>query len=495
MTRTTDNVWLSRFALLTAFATLVLICVGGLVTSHGAGMAVPDWPNTFGYNLFFFPVSQWVGGVFYEHTHRLVASGVGLLTTILAVWLWLKESRRWLRWLGVIGFFSVVLQGVLGGLRVVLFKDELGIFHAALGQLFFVLTCSIALFTSRWWLGNNPQKENPPDDFRALSAPTCERPPHPTPTGEPTHAQPLPGGEQNRVASSPPGRGQGWVCCRQIHGRGLRRLFLFATTLIFAQLILGATMRHQHAGLAIPDFPAAYGRVWPALDAESIARYNRNRIEVNAVNPITALQIVLQMAHRMVALVILLLVLGSTWLARRRLSRHHFLAKISGAWSGLVLVQILLGAATIWTGKSADIATAHVALGALSLMTGTMLVVLAGRCLVPAAKVEQCVPPAPNREVRREALPTLRLKESLLSLLRMHGDHQMRRGARWRASVLDCGSPLPLLRPRTRSESARGLAQSKTWRRGERFMERLTAGDGPGQGTGRGHEFSRMTTP
>src|SRR5438046_3755492 len=107
MTRTTDNVWLSRFALLTAFATLVLICVGGLVTSHGAGMAVPDWPNTFGYNLFFFPVSQWVGGVFYEHTHRLVASGVGLLTTILAVWLWLKESRRWLRWLGVIGFFSV----------------------------------------------------------------------------------------------------------------------------------------------------------------------------------------------------------------------------------------------------------------------------------------------------------------------------------------------------------------------------------------------------
>src|SRR5947207_8706668 len=159
MTRTTDNVWLSRFALLTAFATLVLICVGGLVTSHGAGMAVPDWPNTFGYNLFFFPVSQWVGGVFYEHTHRLVASGVGLLTTILAVWLWLKESRRWLRWLGVIGFFSVVLQGVLGGLRVVLFKDELGIFHAALGQLFFVLTCSIALFTSRWWLLTGPPGE------------------------------------------------------------------------------------------------------------------------------------------------------------------------------------------------------------------------------------------------------------------------------------------------------------------------------------------------
>src|ERR1043166_7425104 len=151
MTRTTDNLWLSRFAILTAAATLVLICFGGLVTSHEAGMAVPDWPNTFGYNLFFFPISKWVGGVFYEHTHRLVASGGGLLTTILAVWLWLKESRRWLRWLGVGAFLAVVLQGVLGGLRVVLFKDEIGIFHATLGQFFFLMTCAIALFTSRWW--------------------------------------------------------------------------------------------------------------------------------------------------------------------------------------------------------------------------------------------------------------------------------------------------------------------------------------------------------
>src|SRR5437879_9194749 len=102
-------------------------------------MAVPDWPNTFGYNLFFFPISKWVGGIFYEHTHRLVASGVGLLTTVLAVWLWFQESRRWLRCLGVFAFFAVVLQGVLGGLRVVLFKAEIGIFHAALAPLFFGL--------------------------------------------------------------------------------------------------------------------------------------------------------------------------------------------------------------------------------------------------------------------------------------------------------------------------------------------------------------------
>src|SRR5262245_6568203 len=102
MTSSSDNRWLHRFAAFTAAATLFLIWVGGLVTSHGAGMAVPDWPTTFGYNMFFFPVSKWVGGIFYEHSHRLVASGVGMLTVILAAWLWLREKRRGLRWLGIL---------------------------------------------------------------------------------------------------------------------------------------------------------------------------------------------------------------------------------------------------------------------------------------------------------------------------------------------------------------------------------------------------------
>src|SRR6202012_1361604 len=103
-------------------------------------------------NMFLFPISKWVGGIFWEHSHRLLASGVGLLTTVLMVWLWLKEPRKWLRWLGVAAFFGVVLQGVLGGLRVVLAWDNLGIFHAALAQAFFVLLCAIALVTSRWWI-------------------------------------------------------------------------------------------------------------------------------------------------------------------------------------------------------------------------------------------------------------------------------------------------------------------------------------------------------
>src|ERR1039458_986203 len=194
---------LHRFAVLTSIATLGLVGIGGLVTSHGAGMAVPDWPNTNGDNMFFFPVSQWVGGIFYEPTHRLAAAGVGLLTVVLTLWLYGRGSRpimrwgglillllgagtalvaprrwadgsvaglvglaslgtswfwarwapnaKWLRWCGVAALLAVVLQGVLGGLRVVLYKDALGIFHATLAQLFFVLTCAIALFTSRWW--------------------------------------------------------------------------------------------------------------------------------------------------------------------------------------------------------------------------------------------------------------------------------------------------------------------------------------------------------
>src|SRR5580698_5905669 len=131
MSRPLNNRWLHWFAVLTAFATLVLVGVGGLVTSHGVGMSVPDWPTTYGYNMFLFPVSKWVGGIFFEHTHRLMASLVGFLTAILAIWLWIKEPRRWMRWLGIAAFFGVVLQGVLGGLRVVKLKDQIGIFHAA----------------------------------------------------------------------------------------------------------------------------------------------------------------------------------------------------------------------------------------------------------------------------------------------------------------------------------------------------------------------------
>jgi cytochrome c oxidase assembly protein subunit 15 len=312
------NPWLFRFAVLTAFATFLLIGLGGLVTSHEAGMSVPDWPTSYGYNMFALPIKFWKGGAFFEHTHRLLAFAIASLTTILAVWLWLKDSRRWMHWLGVAAFLGVAAQAILGGLRVRWHMDSLGIFHGVVAQTFFVLICTIALFMSRFW--------------RQLTA----------------------AGKNYFIP------------------RGLRSHVLFVTFLIFIQLLIGATMRHQHAGLAIPDFPAAYGKFWPDTSAAAVAGYNAHRMEINGENSITPFQIILQMIHRLVAVLILAGVAAAAWLAHKRLGGKDSLAKLAIFWLSLILLQIALGAATIWTNKAADVATAHVMIGALSLVTGAL---------------------------------------------------------------------------------------------------------------------------
>jgi cytochrome c oxidase assembly protein subunit 15 len=143
--------WPHRLAVVTAVMTLLLIFVGGLVTNTGSALAVPDWPTTFGYNMFLYPWSKMVGGIFYEHSHRLIGSTVGLLTVALAVSLWLAEPRKWVRTLGLVGVVAVIIQGVLGGLRVVLLDHPLAIFHACLAQAFFALLVGLAVVTSRFW--------------------------------------------------------------------------------------------------------------------------------------------------------------------------------------------------------------------------------------------------------------------------------------------------------------------------------------------------------
>src|SRR6266699_687490 len=145
------NKWLNRFTWFICVAALLLVCSGGMVTSKNVGLAVPDWPTTFGYNMFLFPVSKWVGGILFEHTHRLMGSLVGFLTIILAVWLWAREDRPWVRNLGAIAVFGVILQGVLGGLRVTMMKDQIGIFHACVAQAFLGLLVFIALVTTQYW--------------------------------------------------------------------------------------------------------------------------------------------------------------------------------------------------------------------------------------------------------------------------------------------------------------------------------------------------------
>lgn len=315
------NKWLHRFAWFTAAATLFLICSGGMVTSKNAGLAVPDWPTTFGYNMFFFPFSKWIGGIFFEHVHRLVASTVGFLTIVLAVWLWRSESRRWVRNLGYAALAAVILQGVLGGLRVTMLKDEIGIFHACLAQAYFGLLIVIALVTSPVW---------------------------------------------TRLAS---------IHVASDNARHLARIAIATSLLIYGQLALGATMRHQHRDLSILDFPLAYGKVVPDLSAEKIAAINAWR-DAHAFSNVTAAQIWLQLVHRFIALIIAAGII-TFWFSVRRVARGSVpLKRLSTFWVFLVGCQIALGAWTIWSNKAADIATAHVAVGATIFGIGIALVAI-----------------------------------------------------------------------------------------------------------------------
>jgi cytochrome c oxidase assembly protein subunit 15 len=339
-------------------------------------MSVPDWPTTYGYNMFLFPLDKWIGGIFYEHSHRLLASAVGFLTTVLAIWLHGKPARpfvrflgllicaggislffkadvstkfacytcvagvvvffigfffpknppqpSWLCWLGIAVFLLVILQGVLGGLRVRWNMDSLGVPHGAVAQIFLVLTTAIALFTSRWWMEAGTQKQ--------ISVP-----------------------------------------------RGLCSHVFWLTILIFIQLLIAATMRHQHAGLAIWDFPAAHGKIWPDTSDAAIADYNAHRPAGFIGRPITAFQVDLQMVHRLVAYTIFLGVVVLPFLARKKLGGADWLTKFSWFWAGLLAVQICLGAWTVLSNKAADITTLHVMVGALALLTGAIWWLVARR--------------------------------------------------------------------------------------------------------------------
>src|SRR5712692_10448465 len=198
---------LHRLAVATAGATLVLLFLGGLVTSTGSGLAVPDWPLSFGQ---VFP--PMVGGVLFEHGHRLVAACVGLLTVTLLVLLSHWEPRAWVRWLARGAVLAVLLQGALGGVTV-LFRLPLAVSvtHACLAQAFLCLVVTLAVCTAPGW--------------------------------------------QARPAS--------WVEQKQ---PALRVLAVVTAGMVYLQLILGALMRHMGAGLAIPDFPLAFGRLLPPLD-------------------------------------------------------------------------------------------------------------------------------------------------------------------------------------------------------------------------------------
>lgn len=146
--------WRHRFTILTAVTTVLLLGWGAFVTSINAGLAVPDWPSSFNSYDPFNPWPEWwkLTPVLAEHGHRLLGALVGVFTLVLAVWTWVKDPRRWMAWLGVGMLVLVSLQGVLGGLRVVLLSLDLAVVHACVAQIFFSLIIGMAMFTSQSWL-------------------------------------------------------------------------------------------------------------------------------------------------------------------------------------------------------------------------------------------------------------------------------------------------------------------------------------------------------
>jgi len=305
------NLWLHRFAVFTALSTTFLIFAGGLVTSTESGLAVPDWPLSYG--MFFPPM---VGGIFYEHGHRMVAGFVGLLTTVLALWLAVVEPRKWLRRLGVGAFIAVIAQAILGGLTVLyLLPTPISVSHAMLAQTFYCVVISIALFTSTDWKRGLPQ------------------------VGQRTGTPSLP------------------------------VLTAFMTASVYVQLLLGALMRHTDSGLAIPDFPLAFGRLIPVFETPNIA---------------------IHFAHRVGALTVTVMIL---WTLARIVSgyrQHSRLIRPIGVISTLLVLQITLGAMTVWSEKAVMITTFHVANGAVILGLSVLLTLRAFAMLpaVPAHAIE-----------------------------------------------------------------------------------------------------------
>jgi cytochrome c oxidase assembly protein subunit 15 len=247
--------------------------------------------------MFLFPLRNMVGGIFYEHGHRLIASAVGFLTIILAAWTWRAERRRWVRFLGVAALGAVVMQGVLGGVTVLFFlPTAISTAHAGLAQIFFCITVSIALVTSKSW------------------------------TEMPV---------------------QGWI-----DDRVLRRVATATTAIIYTQILIGATMRHSDAGLAIPDFPLVFGGLVPHVWTSKIA---------------------IHYAHRVGALFVSLAIAATAGhvfyhhRGRRQLVRPAILL------CTLLAIQVTLGAFIIWSQKDVTINTAHVITGALTLATSLVL--------------------------------------------------------------------------------------------------------------------------
>lgn len=320
-----SSVGLRHFTKLLVASTLVLIFLGGQVKSNNAGLAVPDWPTSFGVNMFLFHWSNWVGGIFHEHLHRLVASFVGFLTLVLVGWLSFREAREWVRLLGFVALVVVILQGVLGGLTVIfMLPTAVSVSHAVLAQTFFVVVIVVAYSQSQEYAG--------------------------------------------RIRCEPPESPQ-----------VLMRPALMLCGVVFLQLILGALMRHTESGLAIPDFPSTAGRWVPWFGEDTLSWINAWRANYSIdheqyLGPVVMGQVLVHFGHRVGAAVVCGVVVYYSVMAFRQREENRSAWRLAAALIGCLVLQVGLGASTIWTQKTPIVASFHVAVGAALLGLGALAV-------------------------------------------------------------------------------------------------------------------------
>lgn len=330
--------WLHRYAIALVLATFVLVASGGNVTSRDAGLSVPDGFTVYGHFLWTFPVEQWVGNIFHEHVHRLKGSVVGLMCIGMTIALWRAgRGRRWLRMTGLLLLLLVLIQGAMGGLRVEFVNHfpslatPFAVLHGVLGQLFLCLTVLVAAATSRYWAGRH--------------------------SGDQEEA-----GRRNvdRSAYVP---------------RTTRRLCLVMLAAMVIQLVLGAAMRHTQSGLAIPDFPASYGRLFPPMSPKALEAALNDIPYDEFTGTYNIGQVHLHFGHRLWAVVVIAAVVAMLGRLGKAVGDEPLLRGPAIAMILMLITQVLLGALVIWTRRIPDVATAHQALGAALLATSALLTI------------------------------------------------------------------------------------------------------------------------
>ena len=311
-------IWVRHLSKLLVISTLLLIFAGALVKSHEVGLSVPDWPTSYGYQMFSFPLNDMIGGIFYEHGHRMIATIVGLMTLILAFTIYYTDHRLWLKKTAFFALGLVIIQGLFGGLTVLLFlPTPVSVIHAILAQTFLIVTILISYGLSK---ERANRMLNESTDYKVLRFPTY-----------------------------------------------------LVTSIVFIQLIIGALMRHTESGLAIPDFPLSGGYIIPTFNQEMLNTIQSMQFE-SGLPFVTLNQIIIHYLHRMGAIAV---TISIGWLTLKIIQSkisNERIYRLTGYLITLLIIQITLGAFTIWSVKEPFITSIHVVNGALILGVSTLLI-------------------------------------------------------------------------------------------------------------------------